>query len=372
MKYCSACGTQLEDSAAFCSNCGAKQGAAAAAQPAQQETLLDALTGSVSQLTGGKKEAVRPPMGKLFGQIFKKHSQEEAETIFACGTPATTPKLTSAEAAWPTPWLWSRVLAGMGLAFLMLMLCCELFDNINALPGTIVLGSFMMPIAVLVFFFELNTPKNVSFYNVLKIFIVGGCASLLLAIAMFSLLQDTGKEFLEAIITGVVEEVAKAGIVAYFVFREKDAKYTVNGLLIGAAVGAGFAAFESAGYALRFFLNNNYSTMMEVIFLRAFLAAGGHVAWAPMAGYAMMLAKGEGSMNMKVFAKADFWKVFWMPIAMHAIWDMPILTTVETPVVQIVLCLAAWVVLFVLISNSLTQLAQVAKKEEEAQEQPAE
>ena len=369
MKFCTACGTKLEDNAAFCSNCGLKQGVShqeqspAVEEKLQQETVFGAITGAVNRLTSGKKEAVRPPMRKLFGQILKSHSQQEAETIFACGTPGTTPKLTSAEATWPQPWLWSRVLVGLGLAFLMLMLCCEMFDNINALPGTIILGSFMVPVAVLVFFFELNTPKNISFYRVLKIFLVGGCASLLVAIALFSLLKDTGMPFLEAIITGVVEEVAKAGIVAYFVFREKDAKYTVNGLLIGAAVGAGFAAFESAGYALRFFLNANYGTMMEVIFLRAALAIGGHVVWAPMAGYAMMLVKGDAPLNMKVFTKAGFWKIFWLPIAMHAIWDMPILTTVETPVVQIFLCVAAWVVLFVLIGNCLTQLAERVQKE---------
>lgn len=379
MKYCTACGTKLDDSALFCSNCGLKQGvsqqeqSSAAEEKERQETIFSALTGAVNKMTSGKKEAVRPPMRKLFGQILKSHSQQEAETIFACGTPNTTPRLTSAEATWPQPWLWSRVLVGLGLAFLMLMLCCEMFDNINALPGTIILGSFMVPVAVLVFFFELNTPKNISFYRVLKIFLVGGCASLLVAIALFSLLKDTGMPFLEAIITGVVEEVAKAGIVAYFVFREKDAKYTVNGLLIGAAVGAGFAAFESAGYALRFFLMADYGTMMEVIFLRAFLAIGGHVVWAPMAGYAMMLAKGDGPLNMKVFTKAGFWKILWLPIAMHAIWDMPILTTVETPVVQIFLCVAAWVVLFVLIGNGLTQLAEQVRQETaeaEAQSQP--
>lgn len=369
MKYCTACGTKLEDSALFCSECGTRQGApsadaAPAAEQPKQETIFGALTGAVNRMTGGKKEAVRPPLRKLFGQILKSHTKEEAETIFACGTPGATPKLTSAEAAWPQPWLWSRVLAGLGIAFLMLMLCCEMFNNINALPGTIILGSFMVPVAVLVFFFELNTPKNISFYNVLKIFLVGGCASLLVAIALFSLLKDTGMPFLEAIITGVVEEVAKAGIVAYFIFREKDAKYTVNGLLIGAAVGAGFAAFESAGYALRFFLEGNFGVMMEVIFLRAALAIGGHVVWAPMAGYAMMLAKGDEPLNMKVFTKAAFWKIFVLPIVMHAIWDMPILTTVETPVVQIFLCVAAWVVIFVLIGNCLTQLAEQVKKEE--------
>ena len=116
MKYCTACGTKLDDSAAFCSNCGMKQGASqqeqspAMEEKGQQETVFGALTGAVNKLTSGKKEAVRPPMRKLFGQILKSHSQQEAETIFACGTPDTTPRLTSAEATWPQPWLWSRVM----------------------------------------------------------------------------------------------------------------------------------------------------------------------------------------------------------------------------------------------------------------------
>ena len=367
MKYCTQCGTKLEDTALFCSSCGAKQSQDTARPEKQesQETIFGALTGAVNKMTSGKNEAVHPPMRKLFGQVFKKHSQEEAEAIFACGTPGTIPRLTTKEATWPQPWLWSRVLVGIGLAFFMMLLCCELFENINALPGTIVLGSFMVPVGILVFFFELNTPKNISFYNVLKIFLVGGCGSLLLTLTLFSLTQDTGMAYLEAIITGVVEEVAKAGIVAYFIYREKDAEHTVNGLLIGAAVGAGFAAFESAGYALRFYLIADFGKMMDVILLRAYLAPGGHVVWAAMTGYAMMLVKGDAPLSTKVFGKAEFWKIFWMPIAMHSIWDMPIFSSVDTPLIQIALCVISWVVIFVLISNCLTKLATKVSREEE-------
>lgn len=367
MKFCTNCGTQLIENAIFCSACGARQEAPRqdqnTSQPTNQETLFGAITGSVSNMTGGNKEAVKLPLGSIFSQTFKGHSQEDAETIFACGTPTTTPKLTSADTAWPQPWLWSRVLLGLGLAFLMLMLCCEIFENTNALPGTIILGSFMVPVAVMVFFFELNTPKNVSFYNVLKIFLVGGGASLLFTLFLFSIVEVGELDYIGAILVGIVEEVGKAGIVAFFIFREKDAKYNVNGLLIGAAVGAGFAAFESAGYAFNFLLEGGYDTMMEVIFLRAILAPGGHVVWAAMAGYAMMLAKGSDPMSMAVFGRVGFWKIFWIPVTLHAIWDMPLLTDVEIPLVQIALCIASWVVVFVIIHNCLIQLSQVVSQQ---------
>ena len=191
MKFCMHCGTQLDDNAIFCRTCGTRQPSSQGApaemqQPAvTQDSILSSITRSVNELTTGKNESVHPPMREMFSQVFKSHSQDDAETIFACGTPDTTPPLTANTTTWPTPWLWSRVLAGLGAAFLMSMICLETFLNPNTLPGIIVLGSFMVPVAVLVFFFELNTPKNISFYMVLKIFLVGGCASLLFTLFLF-------------------------------------------------------------------------------------------------------------------------------------------------------------------------------------------
>ena len=60
--------------------------------------------------------------------------------------------------------------------------------------------------------------------------------------------------------------------------RLVEIDYILDGLLIGAAVGAGFAAFETAGYILRFGLNSGLEAMLEIIKLRGFLVPGGHVA----------------------------------------------------------------------------------------------
>lgn len=78
---------------------------------------------------------------------------------------------------------------------------------------------------------------------------------------------------------GLIEEVAKAVIVAVFLFKSKKSNYILDGLLIGVAVGAGFAAFETAGYILRFGMSSGLQAMLEIIKLRGFLAPGGHVAW---------------------------------------------------------------------------------------------
>ena len=51
----------------------------------------------------------------------------------------------------------------------------------------------------------------------------------------------------DAFIVGFVEEVGKSNC-CYFVYQLFKTNKILNGLLIGAAVGAGFAVFESAGY----------------------------------------------------------------------------------------------------------------------------
>jgi len=345
---------------------GAPNNGQQAATAPSGENLFNMITGSVNRMTGGTGGTVRPPLRKIFSKVFVKHSRAEAEEIFICGTAKTTPVLSNSDTAWPQPWLYTRILLAFAAAFFMMYICGQNLQNENALPGVIFLGAFMVPIATFVFFFELNTPKNVSFFTALKIFMVGGCASLLLSLFLFEIVQVRELDYMGAILVGIVEEVGKLGIVAFFIFREKNAKYTVNGLLIGAAVGAGFAAFESAGYAFRSLIAGGYTAMIDNIFLRGVLAPGGHVVWAAMTGYAIMLVKGDAPFSLNFLGKAKFWKIFWIPITLHAIWDMPIDFLTNIYFVHIVLCLVSWVIIFIIINNCLNQIGQVLQRQEAA------
>lgn len=101
-----------------------------------------------------------------------------------------------------------------------------------------------------------NTFKKHTDEELDEVFICGGL-SLILAILFFSLDFNTDiNTYFGALMVGLIEEVAKAAIVALFLFKSKKSNYILNGLLVGAAVGAGFAAFETAGYILRFGLSN--------------------------------------------------------------------------------------------------------------------
>ncbi len=373
MKFCTNCGTQLEDAACFCHFCGrpaAPKAAAQTAAPASDENLFDMLTSSVSHLTGGKGR-VRPPLKKLVSQIFVRHSKQEADEIFICGTSTTTPDLSLADTAWPQPWLFSRILLAFLAAFFMLHICCKNFENLNAYPGLIVIGSFAVPISLFVFFLEMNTPKNISFFTTIKIFLVGGCASLLFTLLLYDLVEIRELDYWGAILVSIVEEFGKLGIVAIFLYREKATKHTTNGLLIGAAVGAGFAAFESAGYAFqRLLIMGTYDAMFENILLRAVLAPGGHVIWAAMSGYAIVLVSKGKPFSLNFLGAGRFWKIFLVPLVLHAVWDMPIPLGQEIYLIPILCLLAGWFVILVMIHNCLTQIGEFLTQSQQPAQQP--
>ena len=67
---------------------------------------------------------------------------------------------------------------------------------------------------------------------------------------LFDVIPGSGVgSLVPALLTGATEETGKA-LALLIVLGSPRYRWQLNGLLFGAAVGAGFAGFESAGYAL--------------------------------------------------------------------------------------------------------------------------
>lgn len=195
-------------------------------------------------------------------------------------------------------------------------------------------------------------------------FFIGGVGSLRMTIFLFEFVS-LGYEmtFFSAIIIGIVEEVGKLIIVAFFIKSMKP-KYILNGLLIGAAIGAGFATFESAGYALRFALNGGgLQGMLDVIYLRGILAAGGHIVWAAISGAAICLVTKNKSFEFSDLSSQEFLKLFAVPAILHSIWDMPIYLLSEIYFIPIALTIIAWVFILVLVNSGLKQISECTIKQ---------
>ncbi|MBR3157779.1 MAG: PrsW family intramembrane metalloprotease [Atopobiaceae bacterium] len=293
----------------------------------------------------------------FFSEVSHRHTKEEAEEIFICGTPTTTPTIQEAGYRWRRPWLYSRMLSIMLLSLAGLLLVWICFQNAVTLPGIILLGSFAVPFATLVFFYEMNVPRNISFLEMLEDFFMGGVASILVAHPLFALFPESGTGgFVPSLLTALIEEFAKLIIVACVIHRSNEGRYLLNGLLFGAAVGSGYASFESAGYAFISLLEfESDLSMLLTIVLRGFLAIGGHVAWAAITGVALSIALDRGPVTWKVFLNSKFWTVFAIPIAMHTLWDW-----FSFPAC-IPLCIGVWIVLLVLIRRGFSEVNSLAR-----------
>lgn len=357
IEHCPKCREKILSNSKFCSMCGYQLSNNQNYSKGQEQFKNESsrLVSKVNMLDG-RNEQIELKLTDLIVNVFKKHTLEERENTFICGTAKTAPKEGEICSKWPKPWLYSRVFFLFAITFIVLVALLRIFENILAYPGIIFIGALIVPFSLLIFFWEVNAPRNINIFDVVKIFFIGGVFSLLITMILNIIVIVGELDYYGAIMTGVIEEVAKFVVVGSFLKGSKR-KYILNGLLLGAAVGAGFAVFETAGYAFAY--GFKIPIMMRIIYMRAILAFGGHIVWAAMSGAALVMVKTDERLKFKHLKNIKFLKYFIIAIGLHAIWDMPISNSSELPFVQIILTIIAWVVILILISAGLKQISNL-------------
>jgi RsiW-degrading membrane proteinase PrsW (M82 family) len=208
---------------------------------------------------------------------------------------------------------------------------------------------------------------------IVKLFLFGAIASLGVALLGYALpIFDISD--MEA---GIVEEVAKL-LTVVVVMRSARYPYILNGILFGATVGAGFACFETAGYALNMGLlpgllpaiqgaqqvspaamHSGVVSMLALLGMRGIEAPLGHVAWTALAAGAFWRVKKDKPTSVSMLFDTRFLKTFLIPVSMHAIWDAPL----QLPFAgnQIITGLISWYVVFGLVQQGLRQVQEEQK-----------
>jgi RsiW-degrading membrane proteinase PrsW (M82 family) len=317
-------------------------------------SFLENIGDKISEVAGVEKiEGFSP--AAMFSEIWRKRTDEEMEGYFAVGTPTTTPPLAEVDASWPRPWLFVKIFGLAALVYFGLVFAYQTFNNDLMLPGMLTIGSFVMPFSLLIFFFEVNVPRNVPLYQILKMLFLGGILSLITALALFQFTKWGGTDsWLSAVGVGLIEEAGKAAALLIIVNKLKY-RWTLNGLLFGAAVGAGFAAFESAGYAYLTGGDLGRDAMLHNITLRGLLSiCGGHVLWAALAGAALWRVRGEKKFEWSMLQDVRFLRVFGLCAVMHAVWDAPLNLPMDLK--YIALGFVVWVALLSFIQSGLRQI----------------
>ena len=300
-------------------------------------------------------------LSDLFAEVFSKHSREEVEDYFTVGTAKSTPDILEVDASWPKPWLFTRMAIASLVLYFLFWIGWKLWENPNLLPGLMLIGSFAIPISALVLFIEFNVRRNVSLYMVVRLVLLGGIISLLITHVIGSLLEagllpNAGYAvYLGAAIAGPEEETAKLFAMIALASAAKY-RYKLNGLLVGASVGMGFAAFESAGYAFNALLaDGEVEDMVANINMRGLLSPFCHIVWSAIAGCALWrLIKGQ-DFKWRMLCDENFIRLFLVPVVLHMIWNFPL----QLPFFgnQIIAGIAGWIVCLSLVQEGLHEVA---------------
>ncbi len=321
-----------------------------AANSSLAQDLIDRLSDTLQHVAGTEKlEGFS--LKEMFSETFQRRSVAEMEEYLIVGTPSTTPPIKEVQTGWPRPWLFARFLLFFGLIYFGFVFAYRQFHNPNLIPGLILMGAFAAPIATLILFFELNTPRNVSLYRLAVLMSLGGIVSLFISLIGYDV---ASLNWLGASSAGIVEELGKLAALILIV-RGPRYKFILNGMLLGAAVGAGFAAFESAGYAFRLGLQSNSASVMEQnILVRAMLAPLMHVAWTAMVGAALWRVKKDQHVTLATLIDPRFYRVLLLAMFLHMFWNAP-----WQPIFylkEILLGAAAWFVIWGLVQQGLRQV----------------
>ena len=353
---CAACGHANRPLARFCEACG--HSLALETGVPRGAASLRAASDRITDGLGIERIAAFSASG-FFSEVFRRHDPDEAEALFGVGTRATTPPPSPEMGVLPSPWVFFRVLAGAVLIYVLFLYGWLEYRNLNMLPGLIIVGSFAVPLSILVLFFELNTPRNVSVMRVAQMVMAGGALSLVFSLFLFDAAPFLGALF-GASAAGIVEECAKllAVLAVLRLVPVERYPYKLNGLLFGAAVGTGFAAFESAGYALRIGLLDA-DAMLHNITLRGAMSPFAHIAWTAIATCAYLSVRREHPDWRATLRDRRFLSLFGLAVALHFVWNLPFAGPLLLKFW--VLGFVAWVVILSLVQSGLREAGQAAQ-----------
>ena len=318
--------------------------------------FIRSLSDNVSRIVGVQKiEGLN--FGKILSQVFSHHTHAEMEEKFVCGTSTTTPPLSDVKAAWPEPWLFVRMIV------LTAVLCGGFFygiyrfDNPLLIPGFLFVASFGIPMSTLILFWEAHIIRNVSFFQVGRLVLLGGLISIITSLYGFEFTNLS--EIIGPPAAGVVEEAAKLIVVIFLMHRYTKYSYIQNGLLFGAAVGAGFAAFETAGYI--FVLSTSEQDALVIAFIRGIFSPFAHIVWTAAAAAALWRVKGAERFSFGMLFDLGFLRVIIAVMCLHALWNLPLIELGFDDFLYelaklVAIGLVGWIIVLSLYQESLKQI----------------
>ena len=213
---------------------------------------------------------------------------------------------------------WLRVLMTGLLLFFAAFVILILTGNPNLFPTVVMIGNFLVPITFVVFFYERRHLSQLSLPSTILSFFYGGVLGVLAASILepiFIRKLDVSTVFA----VGFIEEFAKI-LGVLIIARRWQHDQEMDGLILGAAAGMGFAALESSGYAFSAFLlsRGSLTAVVIVTVLRGILSPVGHGTWTAILASVLFRESDTNRfhINRKVLG------AYFTVAILHGLWDL--------------------------------------------------
>lgn len=262
---------------------------------------------------------------------------------------------------------WLHVLWVGIVLFVVATIVMFLTRNPNLYPTVILIGNFLVPVVFVAFLYDHQHLSSLTPETIAKSFGLGGILGVLGASVLEALLisapsnSNQGFSLSSAMLVGLIEEGCKIAAVI-FLARRMPHRAAIDGLLLGAAVGMGFAALESTGYAFTAFLSSQGhvgASIAETV-LRGLFAPFGHGVWSGILG--AVLFRQSGPRHFRFTGVVILTYLF--VSVLHGLWDglpLVLLLFIVVPpgihisVATVILSIIGIVVLAVLYKRALNQ-----------------
>ena len=212
---------------------------------------------------------------------------------------------------------WWRVLLTGLFLFIIGLAILIVTGNPVLFPTVVLLGNFMTPASYVAFFYERRHLSKLTLPTTALTFFYGGVLGVFAA-ALLEPLFISRLDFATAFIVGLIEEAVKI-LGVLFIVRRLRHDSELDGLILGAAAGMGFASLESTGYAFSAFFRSggSLSFIVAITLLRGILAPIGHGTWtAILAGVLFRESKPhQFRFNSKVIG------AYLTVSVLHGLWD---------------------------------------------------
>jgi protease PrsW len=213
---------------------------------------------------------------------------------------------------------WVAVLVVGGALFWLVLDTLVRTQNPNFVPSLILLGAAVVPVSFVTFVYHRAGSALARPDLVVLASFLGGVVGVVVAGRLeFDALRTTSVA--PMVLVGLIEESAKL-IVPVLVLLLTRSWRRVNGLVLGVAVGMGFAVLETMGYAFVTLLRSGGSigAVEQLLLLRGVLSPAAHAAWTGLATAALWSAARS---HWRARAVLRLVATFVGVVVLHALWD---------------------------------------------------